>query len=262
MRGTRSPSTRTAPASRACPGTRSRRGRPSPTSAPPHTRFKQVWFAGSHSDIGGSYPETESRLSDIALAWMVRGGDEPARTRSISIARCSTSIPDHARPAARRAQGLHRGAPALAGACARVCSCRKELRLAPGPSPRSPPDALLHPSVLERLRLPGVLIHGDIVPYRPHALRNHFKDWWQSTAAQGAAPQPSPAHQIVPARLRFSRASCQGLSAGPRARLRSPAPTVSQLTISPLTTHHLTTQSRNSAAMRLMASRMFSTELA
>jgi hypothetical protein len=28
------------------------------------------WFAGNHSDIGGSYPETESRLSDIALKWM------------------------------------------------------------------------------------------------------------------------------------------------------------------------------------------------
>ncbi|MFF8799866.1 MULTISPECIES: DUF2235 domain-containing protein [unclassified Methylobacterium] len=31
----------------------------------------QMWFAGNHSDIGGSYPETESRLSDIALGWMV-----------------------------------------------------------------------------------------------------------------------------------------------------------------------------------------------
>lgn len=31
----------------------------------------QVWFAGNHSDIGGSYAETESRLSDIALEWMV-----------------------------------------------------------------------------------------------------------------------------------------------------------------------------------------------
>lgn len=28
------------------------------------------WFAGNHSDIGGSYPEIESRLSDIALRWM------------------------------------------------------------------------------------------------------------------------------------------------------------------------------------------------
>lgn len=33
--------------------------------------MKQVWFAGNHSDIGGSYPEEESRLSDIALDWMV-----------------------------------------------------------------------------------------------------------------------------------------------------------------------------------------------
>jgi hypothetical protein len=34
------------------------------------TRFRQVWFAGNHSDIGGSYPENESRLSDITLEWM------------------------------------------------------------------------------------------------------------------------------------------------------------------------------------------------
>ncbi|MCS3726117.1 MULTISPECIES: phospholipase effector Tle1 domain-containing protein [Bradyrhizobium] len=33
-------------------------------------RLIQLWFAGNHSDIGGSYPEPESRLSDIALAWM------------------------------------------------------------------------------------------------------------------------------------------------------------------------------------------------
>jgi uncharacterized protein (DUF2235 family) len=33
--------------------------------------LKQVWFAGNHSDIGGSYAEEESRLSDIPLRWMV-----------------------------------------------------------------------------------------------------------------------------------------------------------------------------------------------
>ena len=33
--------------------------------------LRQVWFAGNHSDIGGSYPEEESRLSDISLQWMV-----------------------------------------------------------------------------------------------------------------------------------------------------------------------------------------------
>ena len=34
--------------------------------------FEQVWFSGNHSDIGGSYSENESRLSDIALDWMRR----------------------------------------------------------------------------------------------------------------------------------------------------------------------------------------------
>ena len=33
--------------------------------------LQQVWFAGNHSDIGGSYPENEARLSDITLGWMV-----------------------------------------------------------------------------------------------------------------------------------------------------------------------------------------------
>lgn len=32
---------------------------------------KQVWFAGEHSDIGGSYPQEESALSNIALEWML-----------------------------------------------------------------------------------------------------------------------------------------------------------------------------------------------
>jgi Uncharacterized alpha/beta hydrolase domain (DUF2235) len=31
----------------------------------------QLWFAGNHSDIGGSYSENESRLSDISLQWMI-----------------------------------------------------------------------------------------------------------------------------------------------------------------------------------------------
>jgi hypothetical protein len=33
--------------------------------------IRPIWFAGNHADVGGSYPENESRLSDITLAWMV-----------------------------------------------------------------------------------------------------------------------------------------------------------------------------------------------
>lgn len=33
--------------------------------------FKETWFAGVHSDIGGGYPEKESALAKIPLDWMV-----------------------------------------------------------------------------------------------------------------------------------------------------------------------------------------------
>jgi uncharacterized protein (DUF2235 family) len=33
--------------------------------------LKEVWFAGVHSDVGGSYPEADSQLSKIALQWML-----------------------------------------------------------------------------------------------------------------------------------------------------------------------------------------------
>jgi uncharacterized protein (DUF2235 family) len=34
--------------------------------------LKQVWFPGVHSDVGGGYPEEQSGLAKIALAWMLR----------------------------------------------------------------------------------------------------------------------------------------------------------------------------------------------
>ncbi len=42
-------------------------------SAPaPNQNMKQVWFAGVHSDVGGSYLEQQSGLAKLALAWMIR----------------------------------------------------------------------------------------------------------------------------------------------------------------------------------------------
>ncbi len=32
----------------------------------------QVWFPGSHGDVGGGYPEKDSALSKVALEWMLR----------------------------------------------------------------------------------------------------------------------------------------------------------------------------------------------
>ena len=40
-------------------------------SALPNQDVKQVWFAGVHSDVGGSYAYLESGLSQITLEWML-----------------------------------------------------------------------------------------------------------------------------------------------------------------------------------------------
>lgn len=42
------------------------------TPSDPNQDVKEVWFAGVHSDVGGSYPEAESQLSKIALRWLLR----------------------------------------------------------------------------------------------------------------------------------------------------------------------------------------------
>ena len=34
--------------------------------------LKQIWFAGVHSDVGGSYPEAEAGLANITLRWMLK----------------------------------------------------------------------------------------------------------------------------------------------------------------------------------------------
>ncbi len=38
----------------------------------PHQDILQVWFAGVHSDIGGSYPQKQSALANIALDWILK----------------------------------------------------------------------------------------------------------------------------------------------------------------------------------------------
>jgi uncharacterized protein (DUF2235 family) len=37
----------------------------------PKQDMQEVWFAGGHSDVGGSYAEAESQLSQLALRWMI-----------------------------------------------------------------------------------------------------------------------------------------------------------------------------------------------
>lgn len=134
--------------------------------------LKQVWFAGNHSDIGGSYPEAESRLSDIALDWMM------AELRSIP---CPPLLNDHMLNRSPGHDGLQHD---------EVRSSRdswfpnwwpRPFRFGWAAQQRViNPGAELHPSVLERLREPNVPLYDRIVAYRPGALRSHVsaKDFY------------------------------------------------------------------------------------
>jgi uncharacterized protein (DUF2235 family) len=42
-----------------------------PSDKNPNQSIEEVWFAGVHSDVGGSYEEDKSQLSRIALRWML-----------------------------------------------------------------------------------------------------------------------------------------------------------------------------------------------
>jgi len=129
----------------------------------------QMWFAGNHSDIGGSYPEAESRLSDIALAWML------AEARSVPHPLVVDESRLHLFPSsdglqhdeiAGMADTIQARTPALLRKLTRKLSWKVALRT-------PPVNATLHPSVVDRFSLTSVRGQGREGPYRPEALRGH-----------------------------------------------------------------------------------------
>lgn len=134
-----------------------------------HDWLKQWWFAGNHSDIGGSYPEEESRLSDIALRWMV---DELKAAMGPKI-----KIIDERLVTSPDALGLqHSERAALLDFQPRWLRWITRDRLTWIRQFRTfRDDAFLHPTVLDRLAAPAVPQMGEVKPYRPEALRSHEK---------------------------------------------------------------------------------------
>lgn len=126
--------------------------------------LKQVWFPGCHSDIGGSYPEPESRLSDIALDWMIEELKDCVPSVQINEVMLNRA-PDPL--------GLqHREDAMLAFGPLRV-GWKKGIR-------EVGDDFPLHPSVVERMKAIAVAQVGEVKPYRPPQLRNRrdLKDYY------------------------------------------------------------------------------------
>jgi uncharacterized protein (DUF2235 family) len=124
------------------------------------TRFRQVWFAGNHSDIGGSYPENESRLSDMALNWMSRF--------------IENELPEAGRVAVNRE--LLRCYPAADGMVhdeLMVGHTRANIHIWVAAERRVDPKGELDPSVLTRLGYPSVRNYSGCGLYRPNSLQDH-----------------------------------------------------------------------------------------
>jgi uncharacterized protein (DUF2235 family) len=123
--------------------------------------FQQIWFAGNHSDIGGSYPDNESRLSDITLKWMADfiEYELPAEARvhvDRSVLRCSPSS----------AGMMHdQCMVGMAGTPLHWYPADRDV----------PTEAILHETVYERLKMKEVRNFIGYGPYRPAPLRNHAK---------------------------------------------------------------------------------------
>ena len=123
--------------------------------------LRQVWFAGNHSDIGGSYPEDESRLSDITLQWMAEQATGLPNPLQVDRSRLHI-FPDAGGMQHSEVESMN--------------DFHAWLRRFVVEEPREVNvQAPLHHTVLARLALPGVLHYGLRREYRPTNLASHTK---------------------------------------------------------------------------------------
>lgn len=121
--------------------------------------LKQIWFPGCHSDVGGSYPEDESRLSDIALDWMVE-----------ELKDCMPDIQINENMLFRSpdATALQHEERYIFKFWFIKIRWKKKPRMVGEDFP-------LHPSVIERLKAKHVQQVDELKPYRPKQLRQHLE---------------------------------------------------------------------------------------
>jgi Uncharacterized alpha/beta hydrolase domain (DUF2235) len=125
--------------------------------------LQQIWFAGNHSDVGGSYPENEARLSDISLRWMVHAAQ---------------NLPDETTPTGNGVKVNNRLLKLSPNACGPQHDARepgylwgrfkwkKGLR-------QIEPVAMLHSTVYERFAADKVQHFYEAKEYRPENLSTH-----------------------------------------------------------------------------------------
>lgn len=131
--------------------------------------FIQLWFAGNHSDIGGSYPEAESRLSDIALQWMV----QEARSVPHPLLLNERQLNVFPSPAGLQHDEIAGMSDTIRGRTPSLLRWLTKSWTWPVQYRDPVENATLHQSVAERFAFESVPRQGGDGPYRPEALRLH-----------------------------------------------------------------------------------------
>jgi uncharacterized protein (DUF2235 family) len=174
-------------------------------------RLKQVWFAGVHSDVGGSYPDNEAGLSDTALGWLLGEMASIPGAPSVNTARL-TIFPDHAGPQHDERKSARDG---IVGAVPlglgrliperlkTLMTWAKKERNCVLLSATGPVAAVLHPSVLARFGEKAVPIYWRDYPYLPPPFAHHpdvavfYPAGWQPPGATRTATRPSPVARLI-----------------------------------------------------------------
>jgi hypothetical protein len=142
----------------------------------------QTWFAGNHSDIGGSYPEDESRLSDVALRWMVEEFKSAMGEAVIVLEELLVTSPNALGLQHSERTGMLNTQPTwlrwISGSRLVWSHADRDIH----------PEAQLHPTVLERLGASYVPQMGEVKPYRPESLRHHLEVKAQYSPLDAYAP--------------------------------------------------------------------------
>src|SRR6266566_435638 len=168
---------------------------------PASQNLKQVWFAGVHSDVGGSYAEAESGLSKIALRWILCESQsaglllDPPKVIDVLGGEVPYVPPD---PKGQLHKSLHgfwwlgefwpklffHPVPGQSGP-----QWRRGIRLNLGRARLIQDGAHIHQSVFERMR-------DESTKYRPKNLPQHYVTEPENTCELA----PRPMHgQLIPA---------------------------------------------------------------
>ena len=123
----------------------------------------QKWFAGNHSDIGGGYPSPESRLSDIALNWMVEQATTLPDPLKVDESRLNL-FPDARGRQHCEVRKLKEKYPDWVPSWLRITWKRKPRTMVTYEN--------CHETVLERMKCGFVFRNGERITYRPEQLKD------------------------------------------------------------------------------------------